>query len=241
MKPSGPSSAVTAPTSARPVVTGRVAVGPRRGSSDDCAASTTSATATVPIILVLTSPLLLRRPAIPAPWRAERLDVGEMPLDLPDQRLHVGGPQRLLHRRERARRGSRGTHTALTWSRLYSVLQPAMEIRLLGSLEVREGERTVALPRRQQRALLAALRCGWARLCRPSGSSQTSGASGRPRRRPARSRTPSRRCGRLGRDVVLTQAPGYRLALEPASVDAHRFERLLAAARGARRQRGRSS
>ncbi len=32
-----------------------------------------------------------------------------------------------------------------------------MEIRLLGPLEVRDGERTVALPRRQQRALLAAL------------------------------------------------------------------------------------
>ena len=32
-----------------------------------------------------------------------------------------------------------------------------MEIRLLGPLEVRDGERTLALPRRQQRALLAAL------------------------------------------------------------------------------------
>src|SRR6188474_3682662 len=32
-----------------------------------------------------------------------------------------------------------------------------VEIRLLGPLEVRDGERIVALPRRQQRALLAAL------------------------------------------------------------------------------------
>jgi predicted ATPase len=37
----------------------------------------------------------------------------------------------------------------------------------------------------------------------------------------------------LGRDVLVTKAPGYRLAIEPEAVDAFRFERLLIEARAA--------
>src|SRR5688572_16834558 len=56
---------------------------------------------------------------------------------------------------------SRAAHTALiarslgrSDSRCYNL---GMEFRLLGPLEVRAGDNVVALPRRQQRALLAAL------------------------------------------------------------------------------------
>ena len=111
-----------------------------------------------------------------------------------------------------------------------------MEIRLLGPLEVRDGERTVALPRRQQRALLAALALRAGEVVSTDrlvadlwGERAPASATGSLQNTVAALRK------LLGRDVVLTQAPGYRLALEPDNVDAHRFERLLAAARGAER------
>ena len=117
-----------------------------------------------------------------------------------------------------------------------------VEIRLLGPLEVRDGERTLVLPRRQQRALLAALalRAGqvvstdrlvadlWGERAPASATGSLQNAVSALRKL-------------LGRDVVLTQAPGYRLALEPENVDAHRFERLLAVARDAERRRGQPS
>ena len=103
-----------------------------------------------------------------------------------------------------------------------------MEIRLLGPLEVRDGDEVVSLPRRQQRALLAALalRAGevvstdrliadlWGESAPPSatGSLQNTVAALRKL---------------LGRDVLVTQAPGYRLAVPRDSVDVNRFERLL--------------
>ena len=77
-------------------------------------------------------------------------------------------------------------------------------------------------------------RCGRARSFRPTGSSSTSGARALPRRRPARSRNTVAAFRKLlGRDVLVTQAPGYRLALPREAVDSHRFERLLKDARGA--------
>ena len=109
-----------------------------------------------------------------------------------------------------------------------------MEIRLLGPLEVRDGERAVALPRRQQRALLAALALRAGEVVSTDrlvadlwGEHAPASATG------SLQNTVSALRKALGRDVVLTQAPGYRLALERDSVDAHRFERLLAAARSA--------
>ena len=109
-----------------------------------------------------------------------------------------------------------------------------MEIRLLGPLEVRDGERTVALPRRQQRALLAALALRAGEVVSTDrlvadlwGERAPASATGSLQNTVAALRK------LLGREAVLTQAPGYRLALEPENVDAHRFERLLAAARSA--------
>ena len=107
-----------------------------------------------------------------------------------------------------------------------------MEIRLLGPLEVRDGGVTFALPRRQQRALLAALalRAGDVvstdRLVADLwGERAPASATG------SLQNTVSALRKLLGRDVIVTQAPGYRLALPPESVDAHRFERRLDAAR----------
>jgi DNA-binding SARP family transcriptional activator len=109
-----------------------------------------------------------------------------------------------------------------------------VEIRLLGPIEVRDGERTVALPRRQQRALLAALALRAGEVVSTDrlvadlwGDRAPASATG------SLQNTVSALRKALGREVVLTQPPGYRLALEPDRVDAHRFEKLLAAGRGA--------
>jgi DNA-binding SARP family transcriptional activator len=107
-----------------------------------------------------------------------------------------------------------------------------MEIRLLGPLEVRDEDRVVTLPRRQQRALLAALALRAGEVVSTDrlvadlwGERAPASATG------SLQNTVSALRKALGRGVVLTQAPGYRLALEPERVDAHRFEQLLAAAR----------
>ena len=116
----------------------------------------------------------------------------------------------------------------------FQCYNPYVEIGLLGTVEVRDGARTVALPRRQQRALLAALALRVGEVVSTDrlvadlwGERAPASATG------SLQNTVSALRKALGRDVVLTQAPGYRLALDPESVDAHRFERLLAAARGA--------
>jgi DNA-binding SARP family transcriptional activator len=129
-------------------------------------------------------------------------------------------------------------HRALTARSLgnlcFQCYNPDVEIRLLGPLEVRDGPRTVALPRRQQRALLAALALRAGEVVSTDrlvadlwGERAPASATG------SLQNTVSALRKALGRDVVVTQAPGYRLALDPETVDAHRFERLLAAARGA--------
>ena len=107
-----------------------------------------------------------------------------------------------------------------------------VEIRLLGPLEVIVSNAVVPMPRRQQRALLAslALRAGevvstdrlvaelWGEQAPASalGSLQNTVAALRKL---------------LGHDAVLTQAPGYRLAVPREAVDANRFEQLVTAAR----------
>jgi DNA-binding SARP family transcriptional activator len=109
-----------------------------------------------------------------------------------------------------------------------------MEIRLLGPLEVRDGDRVVTLPRRQQRALVAALALRAGEVV--SSDRLVADLWGE---RPPASATGSlqntvhglRKL--LGRDVLVTQAPGYRLAVAADAVDANRFEHLLAEARGA--------
>jgi DNA-binding SARP family transcriptional activator len=104
-----------------------------------------------------------------------------------------------------------------------------VEFRLLGPLEVRDGEgNPVALPRRQQRALLAAL------LVRAGEVVSTDRLiddlwGERPPRSALGSlqNTVSQLRKLVGGDVLRTQPPGYVLAVAPAAVDAQRFEQLL--------------
>ncbi len=107
-----------------------------------------------------------------------------------------------------------------------------MEIRLLGPLEAREGDRAIALPRRQQRALLAALALRAGEVVSTDrlvadlwGEHAPASATG------SLQNTVSALRKALGRDVLITQPPGYRLAIDPERVDANRFERLLDEAR----------
>ena len=109
-----------------------------------------------------------------------------------------------------------------------------MQIRLLGPLEVRDGERVIALPRRQQRALLAALALRAGEVVSTDrliaelwGEQAPASATGSLQNTVAALRK------LLGRDVLLTQSPGYRLAISRDDVDANRFEALLAEAREA--------
>ena len=109
-----------------------------------------------------------------------------------------------------------------------------MEIRLLGPLEVRDGNRTIALPRRQQRALLAALALRAGQVVSTErlvadlwGEHAPASATG------SLQNTVSALRKLLGRDVLVTQAPGYRLGVSRDAVDVNRFERLLAEAQNA--------
>src|SRR5215210_626336 len=116
-----------------------------------------------------------------------------------------------------------------------SVTTCGVEIRLLGPLEVRDGARVIQLPRRQQRALVAAL------ALRPGDVVSTDRlvADLWGERAPASAigslqNTVSDVRKLLGPEALLTRAPGYRLALAGDAVDAHRFERLLSEARDKR-------
>jgi DNA-binding SARP family transcriptional activator len=108
-----------------------------------------------------------------------------------------------------------------------------MEIRLFGPLEVQAGDGEVPLRRRQQRSLVAvlALRAGEVvstdRLVEDLwGAAPPRSALGSLQNTVAAVRRA------LGAEAVVTQPPGYRLALPADAVDVHRFERLLATARG---------
>ena len=110
----------------------------------------------------------------------------------------------------------------------------SVDIRLLGPVDVRDGERVVSLPRRQQRALLAALALRAGEVVSTDrlvadlwGESAPASATG------SLQNTVSALRKLLGRDVLVTQAPGYRLVLPRDAVDVNRFERLLAEGRNA--------
>ena len=104
-----------------------------------------------------------------------------------------------------------------------------MEFRLLGPLEVRDDRGVVIpLPRRQQRALLAAL------LVRPGAVvsidrlvDQLWGERPPPSAVGSLQNTVSRLRRVLGADVLRTRPPGYVVDVPADAVDAARFERLL--------------
>ncbi|HZG36537.1 MAG TPA: BTAD domain-containing putative transcriptional regulator [Gaiellaceae bacterium] len=109
-----------------------------------------------------------------------------------------------------------------------------MEIRLLGPLEVRQGVQVVPVSRRQQRALLATLALHAGEVVSTErlvadlwGDRAPASATG------SLQNTVSALRKHLGRDVLVTQPPGYRLAVDREAVDANRFELLLAQSRAA--------
>src|SRR5262245_41406444 len=107
-----------------------------------------------------------------------------------------------------------------------------MEFLLLGPFEVRDGERVVPLPRRKHRALLALLLL---RLGEPVSVDtlleELWGASPPKTALEALRNYISQVRKALGADLIETQGHGYVLRVDPAEVDALRFERLVAEAR----------
>ena len=115
-----------------------------------------------------------------------------------------------------------------------------MEFRILGSTEVLDGTRRLDLPRGRARSLLAllVLQAGepvsaerlidelWGEQPPPTAATVIHGAIARLRRvlEPDRKK-------RETSSIIETTATGYRLAIDPDTVDANRFKRLLDEAR----------
>ena len=111
-----------------------------------------------------------------------------------------------------------------------------MEFRILGPLEVLDGDRPVPLPRGRGRALLAllVLRAGevvstdqlidwlWGERPPPTAITALHGFVSTLRKR----LEPARGAGEAPA-VLETRPPGYVLAIDRGEVDAHRFRRLL--------------
>ena len=103
-----------------------------------------------------------------------------------------------------------------------------LEVRLLGPLEVRDGERTIEIRRRKQRALLAVLALDAGRVVsrdrlvdRLWGERPPAGAGH------ALENYVSQLRKLLGPTAIQTRAPGYVLDVEPEQVDVLRLERLV--------------
>ena len=108
-----------------------------------------------------------------------------------------------------------------------------MEFRILGPLEVRDGAGVAPLPRRRERALLAAL------LLRPGEVVSTDRLveaiwGEEPPRTVVGSlqNAVSELRKALGADAVATRSPGYVLVVDPETIDAVRFERAVQRAAG---------
>jgi DNA-binding SARP family transcriptional activator/tetratricopeptide (TPR) repeat protein len=117
-----------------------------------------------------------------------------------------------------------------------------VEFRILGPMEVLDGDRYVPLPRGRGRALLAllVLRAGevvstdrlidwlWGETPPPTARTALQGFVSTLRKR----MEPARSAGEAPA-VLKTRPPGYVLAVDRGQVDAHRFRRLLEEAAGA--------
>ena len=116
---------------------------------------------------------------------------------------------------------------------------PVLEIRLLGPLEVRDGDRVLDVRRRKQR-------CPRSRFEPVTRSrrivSLTSCGESAPRTaRHALENYVSELRKSLGREIIGTGPGGYALEIDRDQVDVARFERLVSEARGDGRPSGRSS
>ena len=109
-----------------------------------------------------------------------------------------------------------------------------LEFRILGPLEVWDGEKALQLGGQRQRAVLAVLAMHVGEVV-PSERLITYlwGESPPPTAATSLQNAVSQLRKALGADVVETRTPGYALNAERDAVDARRFERLLSEARSA--------
>ena len=109
-----------------------------------------------------------------------------------------------------------------------------LEFRILGPLEVWDGEKALQLGGQRQRAVLAVLAMHVGEVV-PSERLITYlwGESPPPTAATSLQNAVSQLRKALGAEVVETRAPGYALSAEKDDVDARRFERLLTEARSA--------
>jgi DNA-binding SARP family transcriptional activator len=107
-----------------------------------------------------------------------------------------------------------------------------MEYLILGPLEVRDGELTIAVRRRRQRALLALLLLRAGEVVAADVLIEEIWAPKPPRAaRAALHNNVSQLRRVLGDDVIERRDPGYVLRIDPSQLDLVRFERLVADAR----------
>src|SRR5919109_4011287 len=107
-----------------------------------------------------------------------------------------------------------------------------MEFRILGPLEVSEEGRVLRLGGSKQRALLASLLLHANEVVsRDRLSDELWGASPPDTAPTALQVYVSQLRKALGRDLILTQPPGYLIRVGDGELDLHRFEQLVAAAR----------
>ncbi len=106
-----------------------------------------------------------------------------------------------------------------------------MDFRILGPLDVRDGDRQVALGGARQRALLGLLLLNANEVVSSDRLLEElwGGKEGGKVLQVAISRLRKA----IGADTLVTRAPGYELRLEPGQLDLHRFEELVAEARAA--------
>ena len=116
-----------------------------------------------------------------------------------------------------------------------------MEFRILGPLEVVEDDRPVRLDRRRLRALLAYLLL---HANRPVSADQLIDEVWGPEPPKTAAASLQNYISRLrkaiGSDLIVSQAPGYLLRVDPERFDLARFERLVAEARRAGEPRERA-
>ena len=107
-----------------------------------------------------------------------------------------------------------------------------MEFRILGPLEVRDGNRLVPLGGPRQRAVLAVLLTRANEVVSTDRLTEELWGDEPPGKAANVLQTyVSHLRKELGPDVLLTRAPGYLVQIEPNQLDLHRFERLLDEAR----------
>ncbi len=108
-----------------------------------------------------------------------------------------------------------------------------MEFRILGPLEVRVGAGVTPIPRRRERALLAALLLRPGELVSTDRLVEAIWGEDPPRTAVGSLQNAVSELRKaLGPDVVATRSPGYVLVVDPETIDAVRFERAVQRAAG---------